>query len=190
MATVLTSITPIGNTTIWEQPSSIGGNQSGIPIAKIVFGGTTIIPSKLAADETNFLINMILPVNYAYRLSYQGTSAQAATSAALDDYSDQQIMKIAGQVSGLLAQWKMDNDLAFAPAASGGDIVATYQPSADQANLMIDNSQEGVLLTLQWVDISADTTIAVNFTFRFEFMMYTIDALQSYRANMPNLVMS
>lgn len=200
MATITTQDVPIGVTTIWEQPSSIGGNQSGIPIAKIVFENNAfIVPAKINTDVSKVAIDCVLPVNYALRLTYLEMSVQAANGSPYFDFQPGMGASITTGV-GDVAHFLLTNMwLQFGGAVSPGNGAAQVEISGgvhrasylapDKSNLLIDNSQAGGGFHVTWIDASSDATIAVTIFYRFEFMMYTIDALQSFRANIPVLTM-
>lgn len=200
MATITTQDVPIGVTTIWEQPSSVGGNQSGIPIAKMVFSNVAfVIPAKVNTDVSQVTIDCVLPVNYAYRLTYTEIAVQAATGAPYFDFQPGMGATLTTGVGDVSRFLFTNHWVQFGGAVSPGNGAAQILIAGglhrvnfvapDKSNLLFDNSTAGGGFHVSWIDASSDATIAVTISYRFELMMYTIDALQSWRANIPTLVM-
>lgn len=198
MATVTTTTIPIGKTTIWEQPSSVAGNQSGIPIAKMVFEDTITLLGKDAADVHQWNLTCVLPVNYVFRVTYMHVTTLAGTFNPYFDWGP----AMPGQLidgNGSLSRFFFENKLLlygtgvvfggvqFETNVAGTALRQEYI-APDQGGLLLDNSKAGGAVAIDWFDLTADDTADMTVTFRIEAMMYTIDALNAWRVNIPTLI--
>ncbi len=204
MATVTVNIIPDPEPEIWTNPSNVGGDTSGIPLSKIVFREEQVsIAVKDAADATRIVVTAVLPPNFVYRLySFNVWVEEDGGASAVDDFQ----IAMMGTVitnAGTVIKFPCFNNLL----SMGENFVASSStvPTVQEAptgafsritwftcdpsvrDIVFDNSQGGAALGLDWWDITTDATPLCSFSLRFEFLQYTIDALNSWRLNTPLL---
>lgn len=203
MATVTTTITPAPVSAVWDNPSNIGGNQSGIPIARFLFREQFTIPAKDALDISHVILNLSLPVNFVYRLETFNITMRAAAAAAFADLDSPAIAQMAqptGQGNGTFG-W-------FSPLVTnineGGQTLTnfiglvsgsttffqTYGPPPGLDNVIFKTLQAVTTpsIKISWTDLSSDDTVAFSVNPYITFLQYTLDGEFSWQMNSPRLV--
>lgn len=204
MASVVITSIPEGVPEIWENPSNIGGNVSGIPLSKIVYKANQLtIPVKDAADTTTINITAVLPNNFVYRVfNITAWIEQAAAASALKEFSLAMVGHLVTDV-GQFYKFPLTQELLAVGesyTASGGTPPTAIQGlSGDKAkiayfemnprvkDIMIDNSKSGAGVIIDWFDTTNDATAILYLSYRIEVLQYTISALNSWRLNTPLL---
>lgn len=198
MADIITESIPIPKSTNWANPSNVGGNVSGIPIARITFQLNVNIPSKLAADVNVLLVTMNLPRNFVYRLDNWMVRSWGDSLTAQIDFQKSMGVRVTQNTPGggaLFIYASSDNDTFF---HTGSQAIRVYQSQflwetqwarpVDINRLLIDTSEATADVQLSLIDVSTDATIATQLQFYVTFLQYSVDAVNSWQLNTPTLI--
>lgn len=166
MALVQTLTTDPGQFRPWV---SSGGYREGfLPNGKMVFGGTDRIPTKLAADDNQFVLTCPFPTNFAYRLIdfRVWTQSEQGNSSYLDFEPGMRLTMTSDEVGMRPYEVAMYN--AFLDSGVTNEMIALGVPPANvgfttwppaggipSAPILATGSAN---LQVEWWDISSDAT--------------------------------
>jgi len=179
MATVTTTNTPNPDLRVFQKSAD-----PAAPFAELLFDGTFTIAALDAANESQVIISMALPTNFVYRIQSMEIQ-QASTGANVFTPATQKAWtcvitenQVTTRRFGLFSQamfYLSTSAVALATIATTNNFGTWFQPAPGFGNQLIDASRGSSIVTLQWIDQSADATAAIGTTFRCMFLAYTYE---------------
>lgn len=177
-------------------PPELRENRTYQPRAEIIYAGTQVIPSKVALDESRWLLTMNIPRNFAYRvIEARFWMSAVGTGVFQNDWKTHLLVTVTSNAdnepaydipfNGTLAQGgELTNDL-IPTTFSGDNVWSQYMNSLYSFNAPIDASNGSSTLVASWFDQSGDVTVAVTANYRFRLLQYTIEQLKNGQMHAP-----
>lgn len=167
----------------------------GSPIAKLTYQDTVTIPAKLAANESEFVLNLTLPDNFYYRFLFWGFQAVSST---VDSFTPATGFELGANMSiivdGTTPYRFLANNQTTRTIGVNGIKIDEDTTTNDFACFFESRISEyfirGASTTVQcrWMDTSANTTAAVYPTYRAECLVYTLEQGFDFDTNTPALI--
>lgn len=194
MVDITTTTNAVPQITSWSIPES--AEESAIPRGEVVFAGVQTIPSKLAADDNVWRLNMLLPRNWVYRL------VEAQIFGFSDDdgepFQEGQPLILGTVRSDAVGSldWFFTLRAALGIGISNFDGVTNNvwnQWVLELQNIdgaLIDAGGGNGQVFTNWLDKSTDSTITWEAHFRFRMLMYDIRQVNFWPMHAPTPIIS
>ncbi len=194
MATVTTTEVNTGIPTTWDQ----GGPASAF--GKIVYEGTFVIPSKLAADENSIVWTLTLPPNNFYRFMGFEAMLIAPSQGDISDIeygmrgliTEDQVTVRNFPVLSVINPGNQSNgseSFKYNPDTTTNDFAAFFRNAWDVSDELINaGGRNASIIQINWMDTSADVTAAMSCQYRALAFMYTVAQSRTFAPNSPSLV--
>lgn len=200
MVDITTTTTGIPDIRSWSIPAS--AEESGIPRGEVVFAGVQTVPAKLAADINRWLLVMVLPRNWVYRLvelqvvglMEDGEPMQEGQPAMFGQIISDAVNELDWFFTLLnIGQWGAVNQDAFPKdfAGQANDIWAQFVPAFQAVDgYTIDSSAGTGQVSVAWMDKSGDASAAWDAHFRFRFLMYDVRQVNFWPMHAPQPIIA
>lgn len=189
MADVLTVTTGIPHIDTWDVPPDV--QRTSIPRGRVLFDGFDTIPAKLAADDSLWTLNMVMPRNFIYRLTEARVVARSTGAAPFVDFSTQMLVSMSTDdraeqewFFGLLMPVSFDFNFGSETDHRVGLFTAQAEVMG-RYSVPFDSSLGAARIAVSWADLSADATDAVRVDFRFVALMYDVEQARSWEFHAP-----
>lgn len=196
MTDLLVTSDPKPRIDFWSIPSD--PELTGIPRGQVFFSGDETIPLKGAADNSGWKLNMPLPRGWIYRI----VEARIAGFAVMNEpWTEGRASMLATIHSDKAdeADWyfTMDKHAAENYFFTGGGppggmaMMINYVAEGQSLNgFTIDGSGGNASITVNWVDVSSDQTVAVLYRYRYRYLIYDVRQVLNWPMHAPNSVIN
>lgn len=186
MAIVTTTTTPGPITEVWDIPGQEEHHASFIPRGEVSFRGQQIIPALGAGDENHWILDLVLPADFRFRLVESAMHVEADISDLTDPADGMQFTLT--ETSGTRI-WSMANAFITGTAAgyiTPGDIAGSNDTATEFTPIGVPSSFIGSAATVQgiWLNLTPTTGIMIP-TFYFRFLMYDVEQTHKHQVHSP-----
>lgn len=179
-----------------------GLDETWIPRGEVLFQGSQIIPSKLAADENKWTLQCLFPRNFAYKIAEVRIWALSNGSGPMEDF-ERQMSALVSSDDEEVDDWffSMLNEGPLLESPPRNDSFAfdftsvtldrmTFLVPAGDLGALIEAGSAAAQLFLQWMDVSTDATTAVTAFFRIRCLMYDISQARYWPIHTPTPIIA
>jgi len=193
MALDTTTSAPTGIPILWEASGARAGNQSPLPIGRIIFDATFPVAIKDAADQRQIIFTATLPRNFYHRLTSLEIQILGASIADFDD------MEAAGRclitenqatvhnfsiINLVLRDDPSRTAVRWTDSGVTNDFATWFGTMESDISRWLINAAQGVsIVQLQLMDVSADASAALSISWRLEADMFTVEQAAAAPAN-------